>query len=106
MPTSDLHQAEKESIISNARAEVSKEVASTKAKIDTDIAAAQAKAKADVDTQIAAALAKLDAAKAESGKVSTHVMLKDILSKKNDRFVHLPVSDCHVHRKRQYVNVC
>merc|ERR1711966_497011 len=46
--------------------EVAKEVASTKAKIDTDIVAAQAKAKADVDTQIAAALAKLDAAKAES----------------------------------------
>merc|ERR1711943_148733 len=46
--------------------EVSKEVASTKAKIDADIAAAQAKAKADVDAQIAAALAKLDAAKTES----------------------------------------
>ena len=51
-----MNQAEKEAIISNARAEVSKEVASTKAKIDADIAAAQAKAKADVDAQIAAAL--------------------------------------------------
>lgn len=59
-------QAEKEALISSARAEVAKEVAATKAKMDADIAEASAKAKADVDRQIAAAIAKLDAAKAES----------------------------------------
>jgi F-type H+-transporting ATPase subunit b len=58
--------AEKEALISSARAEVAKEVAATKAKMDADIAEASAKAKADVDRQIAAAIAKLDAAKAES----------------------------------------
>ena len=58
LPSRQL-QAEKEQVISNARAEVAKEVASTKAKIDADIAEAQAKAKADVDKQIAAALGAL-----------------------------------------------
>jgi F0F1-type ATP synthase membrane subunit b/b' len=66
-PRSTSHpQAEKEALISSARAEVAKEVAATKAKMDADIAEASAKAKADVDRQIAAAIAKLDAAKAES----------------------------------------
>ena len=60
--------SEKEALISSARAEVAKEVAATKAKMDADITEASAKAKADVDRQIAAAIAKLDAAKAESAK--------------------------------------
>ena len=61
-------QAEKEALISAARAEVATQVAATKSKMDKDIAEASAKAKADVDKQIAAAIAKLDAAKAESAK--------------------------------------
>jgi F-type H+-transporting ATPase subunit b len=60
--------AEKEALISAARAEVATQVAATKSKMDKDIAEASAKAKADVDKQIAAAIAKLDAAKAESAK--------------------------------------
>lgn len=58
--------AEKENLISAARAEVAREVAATKSKIDADIAAASTKAKADVDKQIASALTKLDSAKSES----------------------------------------
>merc|ERR1711966_448207 len=58
--------SEREALISSARAEVAKEVAATKAKMDADIADASAKAKADVARQIASAIAKLDAAKAES----------------------------------------
>ena len=60
--------AEKEKLISDARAQVATEVAATKKKMEEDIAAASAKAKADVDRQIAAAIATLDAAKAESAK--------------------------------------
>jgi len=60
--------SEKEAIISAARAEVAKEVATTKAKIDADIAAASDKAKAEVDAQIAKAIATLDSAKADSAK--------------------------------------
>ena len=61
-------QAEKENLISAARAEVAREVAATKSKIDADIAAASTKAKADVDKQIASALTKLDSAKSESAR--------------------------------------
>ena len=44
-------QSEKEALISSARAEVAKEVAATKAKMDADIADASAKAKADSTTR-------------------------------------------------------